>query len=212
MMHPATEVGASKSISGLGVFATSDIPKGTVIWILDRFDRVISPAAMRAWPPAVRAVAERLGYVAPDGSWVVCWDHGRLMNHSCDPATVSVGSSLEIARRGLRCGDEVTCDYGTLNLTRALRCGCGVPECRGSVSAAEATRLCTMWDAWADEAFLAALAVPQPLLPFARGDGVDAGILAALAERRPVHLPSSRSLLRAAATRTTGRERRPLDC
>ena len=203
MIHPATEVRPARNGVGVGVFVTEDIAKGTVVWILDRFDRVIGPDAIRAWPPAVRAVAERFGYIAPNGSWVVCWDHGRLMNHSCDPATVSVGSSLEIARRDLRRGDEVTCDYGTLNLTGALRCLCGAPACRGEISAATAGSLCDTWDAWASDAFAAALEVPQPLLPFAR-DGVDAGILAAMTEGRLTSLPSMRSLLRAAPRRPAG--------
>lgn len=201
MIHPATEVRQAKPPIGVGVFATEDIPKGTVLWILDRFDRVIRPDELRSWPPEIRAVAERFGYIAQDGSWVVCWDHGRLMNHSCDPATVSVGTGLEIARRDLRHGDEVTCDYGTLNLTGVLLCRCGAPACRGEISAAQAAALCATWDAWARDACSAALEVHQPLLPFARGDGTDAAILAAMTKRCPIDLPPTHSLLRPAPPR-----------
>ena len=152
----------------------------------------------------IRTVAERYGYIAPDGAWVICWDHGRLVNHSCDPATVSVGNSLELARRDLRPGDEVTCDYGTLNLTGMLPCRCGAAACRGEISADEAGQMCATWDAWAREALAAALDVTQPLLPFARGDGTDADILDAIAARHPAHLPKTASLLRPAAPRTAG--------
>ena len=135
---------------------------------------------------------------------MICWDHGRLVNHSCDPATVSVGNSLELARRDLRPGDEVTCDYGTLNLTGRLPCRCGAAACRGEISADEAGQMCATWDAWAREALAAALDVTQPLLPFARGDGTDADILDAIAARHPAHLPRTASLLRPAAPRTAG--------
>ena len=131
MIHPATEVRPVREPIGVGVFATTNIPRGTVVWILDRFDRVVRPEELRAWPAVTRMIAERFGYVDPHGSWVVCWDHGRLMNHSCDPATVSVGDGLEIARRDIGAGDEVTCDYGTLNLTGRLRCLCGARDLSG---------------------------------------------------------------------------------
>ena len=206
MIHPDTEVRPVRELIGVGVFATTDIPRGTVVWILDRFDRVVRPEELRAWPAVTRMIAERFGYVDPHGSWVVCWDHGRLMNHSCDPATVSVGDGLEIARRDIGAGDEVTCDYGTLNLTGRLRCLCGARTCRGEITAQAAAAMCATWDRWADEAFVAGLSVPQPLLPFARGDGTDAAILAALRRRQRTDLPPIRSVLRPPPERTPGAE------
>jgi len=202
MMHPATEVRLTTTLTGLGVFATDALPKGTILWILDRFDRVVSPSAIRSWPPVIRTVAERFGYIAPDGAQVVCWDHGRLVNHSCDPATVSVGASLEIALRDVRPGDEITCDYGTLNLTGVLECRCGASSCRGEISAAAAGAMCATWDGWARDALAAALCAPQPLLPFARGHGTDAEILNAIAQRRQPPLSSIGGMLRPPPLRT----------
>jgi hypothetical protein len=196
MMHPNTEVRHARAPIGVGVFATADIPRGTIVWILDRFDRIVQPDTLRTWPPEIRAVAERYGYIDPDGAWVICWDSGRLVNHSCDPATVSLGYGLEIARRDIRAGDEVTCDYGTLNLTGVLRCLCGALTCRGDISAGSAETLCEMWDGWAREAFAAALDVAQPLLPYARGDGTDTALLAAIAGGRHVDLPPVQRVVR----------------
>jgi uncharacterized protein len=204
MIHPATEVRPVRKLMGLGVFATMNIRRGTVVWILDRFDRVVRPEELRAWPAVTRMIAERFGYIDAQGSWVVCWDHGRLMNHSCDPATVSVGDGLEIARRDIATGDEVTCDYGTLNLTSRLRCLCGAATCRREITAQRTAAMCATWDQWADEAFVAGLTVPQPLLPFARGDGTDAAILAALGRGQRTQLPPIRRVLCPPPERTTG--------
>ena len=48
MIHPATEVRETRNFVGVGVFATDYIPKGTIVWILDRFDRIVTADAIRA--------------------------------------------------------------------------------------------------------------------------------------------------------------------
>lgn len=193
MIHPATTVRSAGSM-GVGVFATEDLPKGTLLWVLDRFDRVLDPSEVATWPPALRAEAQHYGYINPYGSLVVCWDHGRLVNHSCDPTSIGIGNAFEIARRDVRRGDELTCDYGILNLSEALQCACGLPACRGQISADAAPGLLAMWQAWAVDAFAAALRVPQLLLPYAKCTGDDVAIHAALRDRRHIELPAMHML------------------
>ena len=196
MMHPNTETRHARDATGVGVFATEDIQKGTIIWVLDRFDRVLDPGAVRMWPSQIQRVVERFGYIDPDGAVVVCWDHARLMNHSCDPTSIGIGRAFEVARRSVRRGEEITCDYGLLNMTGTLDCACGAPACRRRISALDAEPLFDMWGTWARDAFEAARCVAQPLLPFARADGADAAIVQALRSGGTADLPSARTLLR----------------
>jgi hypothetical protein len=198
MIHPATCVRVVDSIIGDGVFATEFIPKGTLVWVLCRFDRVIDRNELACWPERVRRAAERFGYIDPMGRLVVCWDHARLVNHSCDPSTIGVGNAFEIARRDILPGDQITCDYGLLNMTSSLVCRCGSAGCRGVVRAQDAGDLEESWDIWARDAFAAALTVKQPLLPYVRADNAgDDTILDALRRGFSLALPSSRMLLRA---------------
>ena len=88
---------------GAGVLRPKTFP-GHAALGPDRFDRVFD-AAVEAWL-AIRAPQA----LRPDlnGSMVVCWDHARFMNHSCDPTSIGVGSGFEIARHDVRRGDELT--------------------------------------------------------------------------------------------------------
>jgi hypothetical protein len=197
MIHPATCVRVVDSIVGDGVFATEFIPKGTLVWVLCRFDRVIDCSRLSCWPERVRRAAERFGYIDPMGRLVLCWDHARLVNHSCDPSTIGVGNAFEIARRDILPGDHITCDYGLLNMTSSFVCRCGSAGCRGVVRAQDAGSLEESWDRWARDAFAAALTVKQPLLPYVRADNdEDKAIVAALRRGTSLTLPSSRTLLR----------------
>jgi len=198
MIHPATCVRVVDSVIGEGVFATEFIPRGTVVWVLCRFDRVIDRSELAGWPERVRRAAERYGYIDSRGRLVVCWDHARLVNHSCDPASIGVGNAFEIARRDILPGDQITCDYGLLNMTSCLECHCGSAVCRGVVRAQDAGSLEESWDLWARDAFAAALTVKQPLLPYVHADNAeDSAILDALGRGVALPLPSARLLLRA---------------
>ena len=196
MMHFSTEVRDAAHLIGVGVFATADIPPGTIIWVLDRFDRVLRPNTIRTWPSRIREVVERFGYVDANGSVVVCWDAGRLMNHSCNPTSIGIGCAFEVARRPILRGEELTCDYGLLNMTGAFDCVCGAAGCRGRVSPADAPGLLASWDQWARNAFEAARGVDQPLLPFAKVDGADAAIAQALRNGSHIEIPPTRTVVR----------------
>ena len=138
---------------GYGVFATQPIPKGTFIWVLDFFDRILTPAEVGALQPGLRTIVDRYSYQATDGNFVFCWDFGRYMNHSCEPAGRGVGDAFEVAIRDIEPGEQLTCEYGTLNLLHALTCRCGAPSCRGTVRRDDAERHFELWDAQASSAF-----------------------------------------------------------
>jgi hypothetical protein len=133
VIHPASELRFISTAIGYGVFATEFIPRGTFLWVLDAFDRILSPAERDALPPLLRSVVDRYAYQAPDGDYVFCWDFGRYMNHSCAPASRGLGDAFEIAVRDIQPGEELTCEYGTLNLIAPMPCGCGASNCRGVI-------------------------------------------------------------------------------
>lgn len=190
MIHPDTELRFVSDTVGYGVFATAFIPRGTILWVLDYFDRILSPAEVRALPAAPRAVVERYSYVDPDGSYVFCWDFGRYMNHSCDPTTRSVGQAFEVTVRDVHPGDHLTCEYGVLNIGGSFECACGSANCRGSVSPADLDAHAERWDREAKEAFALVGRVAQPLLPYAKLSDADAALLADALSGRQAAIPS----------------------
>ena len=168
MIHPDTELRFIDADMGFGVFATAPIPRGTLVWVLCRLDIVLSPDALAALPPAYHPIVATYAYGDADGNRVLCWDHGRSVNHSCDPAMLGAGAAFEIAVRDIAPGDQVTCDYGGLNLPYRLRCRCGSPRCRGTVGADDVLDLWQAWDDQVARSLPRATAVAQPLAPFAR--------------------------------------------
>jgi uncharacterized protein len=168
MIHPATELRFKSPEIGYGVFATQPIPRGTIVWTLCSLDRRIAKQERAALSPASRRELDIYAYIDADGSSILCWDHGRFVNHSCEPSMLSVGYEHEIAVRDFAVGDELTCDYGTLNLLAPLACGCGSARCRGRIGSDElnSTDLAAHIDNSVAEALVAAAGVDQPLLAY----------------------------------------------
>jgi hypothetical protein len=166
MIHPDTEMRFISTEIGFGVVATRFIPRGTLIWTLCQFDRIYSQTEAASLPAAYHDVLGRYAYLDVDANYVLCWDAGRYINHSCDPAMLGVDRGFEIAVRDLQPGDPVTCEYGSLNLTGKLVCRCQSPLCRGTIGGSDVLRLGTEWDARVEKALEFASKVPQPLLAF----------------------------------------------
>jgi hypothetical protein len=71
---------------------------------------------------------------------------GCLMNHSCDPSTLSLNITddtgeivgyIQVATRDLSPGDEITCDYVLFDWDsdgHSFQCRCGSPGCFGYVA------------------------------------------------------------------------------
>src|SRR5260370_39589000 len=58
----------------------------------------------------------------------------RYLNHSCEPNTfmrIGDGWIRFYAKRIIRSGEELTCDYGENHHAGKLPCRCGSPKCRG---------------------------------------------------------------------------------
>ena len=168
MIHPATELRFVNAEIGYGVFVTERIPRGTVTWTKCALDRVITPVDAAALGEPYRAAIERYAYVNGHGDYVLCWDHGRYMNHSCRPGVLSPGFDIDVAVRDIEAGEELTCDYALLNLDAPMPCRCGVAGCRGTLSPDDAPRMLDAWDKEVRAAFSDVARVAQPLAPFLR--------------------------------------------
>jgi len=166
VIHPDTEVRWINDQVGRGVVATRLIPKGTIVWTQCEFDIVFSPERLEKLPTVFKEIATVYGYVDQVGDTILCWDHGRYVNHSCDPAMLSLGHKIEIAVRDIQPGEELTCDYGTLNYGATLQCMCARPGCRGLITAEDALGFDGAWMAKLREAVSVASQVAQPLVAF----------------------------------------------
>ncbi len=189
-MHPHTELRVVDPVVGLGVFATAFLPRGTVVWVRDGLDQVVDDARLATLPPLLQAQVERYAHVDGRGRRLLCWDHARFMNHSCDPSTTSVGTLMEIARRDLHPGDALTCEYGLDYITAPFPCACGAARCRGTLVPEDATAHRRRWDEESQAAFDAAILVEQPALGAVSAGDPGREIVDAILARRPMRLPS----------------------
>ncbi len=143
MMHPDTELRVISAAVGSGVFATAAIPRGTMTWVRDALDQRFV-AGRRADLTALLDddAVRRFLYRDRDDLLVLLWDHGRFVNHSCEPNTAGgLDNDLSVALRDIAPGDEITEDYGELSGFEPFECLCGSPSCRGRIQPLSPARL-----------------------------------------------------------------------
>ena len=102
-------------LEGLGVFATSDIPRGTLIWVLDpAVDLIITEVQLAERPPVYRNYMQRYAYFDRGlNAYLLDGDHARFLNHSSEPnLDFSAADGSGVAVRDIRPGEEILCDYG----------------------------------------------------------------------------------------------------
>lgn len=168
MMHPDTELRLIHPEIGHGVVATRLIPAGSITWVRDELDQVFTPAQVEALGPAYRRILDKYTFVDARGSYVLCWDLARFVNHSCKPTCLGPGLDFEIAVRDIHPGEELTDDYGTLNSANDFTCCCGLPECRKEIHPSDLLAHGDRWDAEIRAVFPRIATLPQPLWPLLR--------------------------------------------
>ena len=168
MIHPDTELRLVNERIGHGVFATRDIPKGTITWVRDALDRAFTRDQVSAMEPPYRAILDKYCFVGADANYILCWDIARFVNHSCAPSCLAPGYDFEIAVRDIKSGEELTDDYGSLNLETEFECHCGASECRGVARPDDAVRLIERWDDQVEGVFHRLRDVDQPLWKFVK--------------------------------------------
>lgn len=166
MLHPHTELRFVSKEIGYGVFATQRIPKGTITWVRDELDRVISKEEMAVFSGPNLENLLKYTYRTSTGDYFFCWDLTRYVNHSFTPNSMPTAMGLEIAIRDIEVGDEITNDYGALNIIEPFSCAHGPHGHREFVLPDDLARFHLLWDAQIAESIVHLPERPQPLSPF----------------------------------------------
>lgn len=168
MMHPDTELRFIDERIGYGVFATRDIPKGTIVWALDPLDQRITPKQIEQMIEPMKHQVLKYSYRNEHGEYILCWDIGRYINHSFHANCVGTAYEIELAARDIKAGEQLTDDYGTLNVDDPFYC---IPELdteRKIVLPDDLLTYYQVWDQLAYEAFQHFERVNQPLRPMVK--------------------------------------------
>jgi len=98
-------------VHGYGVFCALPIPADTTIWeFVDGVDLRLSEDDLDQLPPTVRDTFRSYCYREESGSYVLCGDSAKFMNHSTNPTCDDNGLVTRVLRP-LPAGAELTCDY-----------------------------------------------------------------------------------------------------
>lgn len=122
MIHPHTELRYINEQMGFGVFATQFIPKGTITWALDELDQILEPNYLDTVDKYKGEIIKKYAYRNQEGKFVLCWDLGRYVNHSFHANCMGTAYEFEIAIRDIYPGEQLTDDYGTLNVDEPFEC------------------------------------------------------------------------------------------
>jgi hypothetical protein len=121
MIHPKTEIKFINEDIGYGVVAKEFIPKGTITWVLDKFDREFTPNEHENLDPIYKELLEIYAYKNNLGNLVLCWDNARFVNHSFNSNCLTTAYNFELAIRDIHPGEQLTDDYGYLNIDKPFR-------------------------------------------------------------------------------------------
>lgn len=163
MIHPHTELKRVNPEKGLGVFATSFIPKGTVTYAKDPLEIEIKPDDPRLLDPCIKEQIETYSYIDENGIRIISWDIAKFVNHCCHCNTMSTGYGFEIAIKDIHPGDEITDEYGMFNFNNSLSLSCDKNHCRQEVRGSDLEKYYKEWDQKVMEAIRLLRNVEQPL-------------------------------------------------
>lgn len=163
MIHPDTELRFINDQIGYGVVATKFIPKGTITWALDKLDRIYTPSDVSKLAPVYQEILDKYTYRNAEGNYIFCWDHARFVNHSSNSNCMTTAYEFEIAIRDIHPGEELTDDYGYLNLEEPFEVLKEAGTDRNIIYPDDLVRYFPEWDAKLLNAFPQVTRVAQPL-------------------------------------------------
>jgi hypothetical protein len=166
VIHPDTVLQFISPEIGYGVFATRLIPQGTITWVHDPLDQILTPDQLRRMPAVYSDPLSRYTYRTPEGNYILLWDLTRYMNHSCSPNCMGTHYGFEVAVRDIPSGAELTVDYATLHMTpeETFDCYCRAEECRWRITSEDADKLADQWADQVQAGLLRIGEVDQPLM------------------------------------------------
>lgn len=170
MIHPNTEVRFVSPTIGYGVFATADIPRGTIVYVKDRLEIELSEKAFNELDEYHKAIAGKYSYIDEHGVRILSWDHAKYVNHRCDCNTISTGYGFEIAIRNIWKDEEICDDYGLFNLEEEIPISCNCVGCRKAIRPDDMEHHHTEWDDKVKAALEKVTDVHQPLMKYMEED------------------------------------------
>ncbi|MDT0677765.1 SET domain-containing protein [Autumnicola musiva] len=165
MMHPDTEVRFISEEIGYGVVALKHIPKGTITWVQDELDQIYSPQQVERMSEVAQKMIDKYTFRNNKGNFVLCWDTAKYVNHSFRSNCLTTAYDFELAIRDIQAGEELTDDYGYLNVTEAFEAKNEDTE-RKVVYPDDLENFHQQWDEQLQQAFTFINNVAQPLKPF----------------------------------------------
>ncbi len=113
MLQVKTYLAPSK-INGLGLHATEDIPKGTIIWTLSGSDTILNQNQVDCLFKIEKAFIDKYAY-KHNSLYYLCTDDARFMNHSSTPNTDDTTTESTVALKDILAGEEITCNYASFD-------------------------------------------------------------------------------------------------
>lgn len=165
MIHPHTEVKFISDDMGYGLVATQRIPAGTITWVLDPLDRVFTAEQYDELPPVFQEQLEIYTFRSNAGALILCWDNGKFVNHSFKSNCLTTAYDFEIAIRDIEPGEQLTDDYGYLNITKPFK-GMDEGTKRKYVYPDDLVKYHAVWDKKIQAVFPQITAIEQPLQPY----------------------------------------------
>jgi len=162
MIFPKTELRFIRKEIGYGVVATEFIPKGTMTWVLDNFDREFTPRQVSKLASNYQDILNTYTFRNNKGNFVLCWDFGRYVNHSFNANCISTAYDFEVAIRDIYPGEQLTDDYGYLNILEPFEAVDEGTE-RKVVYPDDLKKYYKEWDDKVKSVFSLIPQVPQPL-------------------------------------------------
>ncbi len=169
MIHPDTRLKWINDQKGFGVIATKLIPKGTITWVQDELDMVFGPEEPEGFKPLTRKLLDKYSFRNNKGEHILCWDVAKYINHSFRSNCLSTAYNFEIAIRDIQIGEELTDDYGYLNLSESF-----TPEDEGTarknVEPDDILKYYKEWDQLLEPLFPVIQKLEQPLVELLADD------------------------------------------
>lgn len=166
MIHPHTEIRFISKEKGFGVVATEFIPKGTITWAMDKLDRIFKEIEVQKMSSTYRKIIDTYTFRDSAGNYILCWDNARFVNHSFNSNCISTAYEFELAVRDIYPGEELTDDYGYLNISEPFECIREDGSERTTVYPDDLLRYSDVWDKKLIDAFSHFNNVQQPLSEF----------------------------------------------
>ena len=163
MMHPDTEVRFISDEIGYGVVAKKFIPKGTITWVQDPLDRVLTVNEVEQMHPSVQEQVDKYSFRNNKGEFVLCWDLAKYVNHSFNANCLSSAYDFEVAVKDIQPGEQLTDDYGYLNISEPFKAADEGTD-RDTVYPDDLLNYHEEWDKQLRDAFEDFEQVEQPLL------------------------------------------------